>query len=341
MRASDKTIRLISKLLSETTSIAIVSAFLKDKGLTHSASSWDEMTEKRIIPAIKAKKVAIEELADLLRSAEEHGRQHVFLYNCNKEVALGFMNKTLIIESLHNYGLDKLIDKPKILDQPQSPEIVEIRWDGGNTENPKWLVIKVVETRETSELLSEATKGDILTKKWRIKKERAVNVFRLRADGSLELRIASQKSAKYTPEINKMWKIVEDFLPRKNFNEISLTKAKEYLWENRETLQDLVRYSDITLRDDTGSTIKAATGSPTSDLYENHGINNSMEVFHKHDAYCDSHNIWFKLKNRIDVEKPHEIHVLLSGEINEFAVTRQCSSEEYEYGYDKLQSFNR
>jgi hypothetical protein len=252
------------------------------------------------------------------------------------------MGRERVNSIISKCGLADLIDAPKVLDQPQSPEISDIRWEHVSPKKSQQLIIKIIETRETSELLSENSKGDILTKKWRIKKERAVNLFKLHADGLLELRITSQSnSTQYKSKVNHMWKLVADFLPRDYFTEISLLKAKDLLWSERNSLQDKIRFSDATLKNDVGNTIRAATGSPASSLYEDDGINSSMKAFMEHDAYCDSHNIWFKIQNQSDHDKPREIHVLLSGEVNEFAITAHCSSQEYEYVYDQLRNFNK
>jgi hypothetical protein len=70
MRNDTKSVKLIAKLLRQTSSLTIVSEFLKVKGLTHSASSWDDMVDKRLVPAIKAKKILIQDLIELLRNVE-------------------------------------------------------------------------------------------------------------------------------------------------------------------------------------------------------------------------------------------------------------------------------
>jgi hypothetical protein len=345
MRNNTKSVKLIVKLLRQTSSLAIVSEFLKAKGLTHSASSWDEMENKRIIPAINSKRLNIQDLIELLRNVEEYGHQHVFLYKCiDPSDAAILMGQERVNSIMSKCGLADLIKSPKVLDQPQSPEISDIRLEPVSSEKAHQFIIKIIETRKTEELISESenSKGDILTKRWKIKKERAINLFKLNSDGLLELRITSQSnSARYKSKVDMMWNIVEDFLPKDKFKEISLSNAKKTLWNDRNSLQDKIRFSDVTLKNDTGNTIKAATGSPVSSLYEDAGINSSMEAFVAHDAYCDSHNVWFKITSESDQDKSREIHVLLSGEVNEFAITANCSSQEYEYVYDQLRNFNK
>lgn len=85
MKVNKRLVDLIAKLLSETTSLAIVSAFLKERRLAHSAPSWDSMINNRLRPALKSRDISFEDLVELLGSVEEHGRQHVFLYRCSKD----------------------------------------------------------------------------------------------------------------------------------------------------------------------------------------------------------------------------------------------------------------
>jgi len=61
-------------LLRPATSLAVVSDFLKSKNLRFSATSWEEMKEKRILPAIRQQKISLADLKQLLSEAEEFGR---------------------------------------------------------------------------------------------------------------------------------------------------------------------------------------------------------------------------------------------------------------------------
>lgn len=341
MRNDTKSVKLVAKLLRETSSLAIVGDFLKGRGLHHSVPSWDEVLNKRLLPAIKSKHIVIQDLIELLRNVEEYGRQHVFLYRCSEQDAAILMEQVRVNSIMSECGLVDLIDKPKVLDQPQTPEISDIRWEPKTSEKPNQFIIKIIETRETSELISEDSKGDILTKKWRIKKDRAVNLFKLHADGLLELRITSQSnSRKYKQKVDQAWELVAEFLPNAYFGEISLLKIKDRLWRDRTLLQDTIKFSHVTLKNDAGNTIIAGVGSSASNLHEDKGIIDSVQAFVENDAYCDSHNICFKITGGCDQDKPREIHVLLSGEVNEFAIPAHCSSQEYEYVINQIRFLN-
>ena len=78
-RASEA-VNLICDLLRSATSLAVVTDFLKSKNISSSAGSWDEMKEKRLLPALQQQKITVADLKRLLSEAEEFGHNHIFLY---------------------------------------------------------------------------------------------------------------------------------------------------------------------------------------------------------------------------------------------------------------------
>jgi len=129
-----------------------------------------------------------------------------------------------------------------------------------------------------------------------------------------------------------------EFLPYRWFSELSLRKAKNKLWDNREALKRKIRFSDSNMRNQLGSTIIASTGAEAADLLEDTSIGPSLDQFVKQGGHCDASNIWFRPCQGM-IER--EIHVLISGRNNEFAVTANCARKEYEYVLNELCSSNR
>ena len=78
-RATSEKARLVTELLSRATSLGVVSEFLKARGLHHSAGSWDEMRDKRIIPTIGRQKLTIDDLIELLSEVRIWTQPHVFV----------------------------------------------------------------------------------------------------------------------------------------------------------------------------------------------------------------------------------------------------------------------
>jgi len=332
---------LVFKLLQENSTVGQVAQYLKRKGLHYSAGSWDELFGKRVSKAIEDKELSREDLVDLIRLSEEHGDQHVFLYGTSPKRAAQLVDRGKVESSLEKMGLLPLLSRPRILDQPSSPTITDVRLDES-------LVAKVVEKRTYQRFVDQRTEGDFLVRRYREFAVRAVNLFRLRNDGLLELRIyAHENSNDYRNDVTKMWSLLSFLFSPGDFKELSIAKAKTNLWKNRNALKSVLRYSDSTLRNALGTALSASTGSEQQSLFDDEGASNSLDEFLRHKAYCDTSNVWWlkgggkKTENEFDMLPSKDIHVLLKGATNEFTVTAKCSKQDYEYVLDQLRRNNR
>ena len=135
-------------------------------------------------------------------------------------------------------------------------------------------------------------------------------------------------------------------LPRRDFKELPILKAKNNLWRNREKLRSILRYSDSSLRNPQGTVLTAATGAEQMSLFDDVGASRSLDEFLKYDAFCDSSNVWWLKgntpKNIASLAVPSkDVHMFLSGAPHEFALTAKCSKQDYEYVLDQIRRNNR
>ena len=178
-------LKLVFKLIEQSTSLAVVSDFLKAKALSHSAGSWSDMYSLRIEPAIRDNKLAIADLVNLLRSVEEYGQQHIFLFRAKTGLVGDLMDRSRITKILKSQQLEDLLAAPRLFDQPSKPTFVDVRWHGEN--KVRALVLKEVLTRESFEFIGETDDGSIIKKSYQRVTERSVNVAVLRSSGELEI----------------------------------------------------------------------------------------------------------------------------------------------------------
>lgn len=337
-KRKSKELVTIIKLLKETTTIKIVQEYLKSKSLHFSASSWDTLESNRIVPYVKESKVSIDELKALLGSVEEFGKQHIFLYKCSSSTAKNILNSTRIEQIADELELTTLINEPSILDEPSEPTISDLRYD------QKSLVIKITETRVSRELISEEENGDQFVQTYGNIKIRGINVIKLHSDGLLEIRIQShtqrnRSGLTYVEDIDKVFRILEPFFDRTKFRELSLAQAKTTLWEDKEKLSDIIRYTNVEFKDDIGGSLRAAVLSQDDNITDDVGLTSSLENYSDYDAYCNASNFWFIEKDPVPSRK---VHILLSGtSVNEFAIPQNCTEPDYDYVLQKIRKFNK
>jgi hypothetical protein len=332
---------LVFKLLQENSTLGQVAQYLKRKGLHYSAGSWDELFGKRVAKALEQKDLTREDLIELIRLSEEHGTQHIFLYTTSQRRARGLINEEALASALEKMGLSALEERPRILDQPSSPTIADVRLEGEG--DSQALVAKVVERRTYQRFIDQRSEGEFLIRRYRELTVRAVNLFRLRSDGLLELRIFThENSSDYRSDISKMWTLLSFLFSPSDFKEVPLGKTKAKLWKSRNALGTVLRYSDSTLRNALGTALSASAGDEQSSLFNDPGASNSLDEFLKHKAYCDTSNVWWlkgggtRGENDFDALPSKDVHILLKGAINEFTVTAKCSKQDYEYVLDQL-----
>ena len=323
-------LRLLLTLIERATSIAVVRDFLKSRDISHSAASWEELRTKRLVPAVEEGKIQLSDLQALLRRTEGFGRQHIFLFRCPAERAKMMVAEARVRELFLEKGVGQVGDDPLVVDLPSQPTFVDARF--AERGNVKSMTLKEVEKRTSKRLASETIDETAMTftKVYRVEPQRAINVVRLWSDGLLEVRIASRdNTTRYRDDLAQFFHRLKPIIARDEFTEISLNQLKKNLWVKRVELQKLVKFSTYTLQDDEGMSLRANTVLSTDDLAGSERIAKSLAEFHSDTAYCSDSNIYFKIVEDAEIVK--EIHVLLNGEDNEFAVTAAITEEEYEY----------
>ncbi|MDO8459411.1 MAG: hypothetical protein Q7T07_21110 [Burkholderiaceae bacterium] len=327
---------LLFKLIKNSTSIAVVSDFLKKRDLPHSAGSWDDMFRLRLEPALAESKISIPDLVDLLRNVEEYGYQHIFLFHTNPAIAQSAMDRPTVTAALASLGLSRLLTEPDLFDMPTTPAISDVRWvvDTIDTE----IVIKEIQVKERYELSNEIFSSNGMIREYKKIQDRGVNIARLKRNGDLEIRIASRSgSNSYSSDLSNFRNRIKNILPLSGFAEKSLSTAKDTLWNNRALYSGKIRFSEVAARNDDDYILKATGGNLESNVSSNVASVTSMESFIGMDGKCESYNLWF---SKAHTPSKRDVHVLLSGEVNEFAINAHCTQSDYEYVIAELRSLN-
>jgi hypothetical protein len=326
----------IFDLLEQTTNLSVVSDFLRSKKLHHSAGKWEDMRANRLKRYLESGEISIDELIDLLRSVEECGSQHIFLFQAAPKYAQEIMDRDRVAAVLKARGLSRLLNRADVLVQPAEPQIVDVRWDTADVDLA--MTVKEVELRTRKKHLGDRQEGDRFISEYTYEKQRAVNLAKVHRNGLLELRIAAHSGSKYEEDINRFMVQLGELVPVGQFGEVSLDVAKQNLLAERKTDNGIVRYTNATICDGDGNFMQAITASETGDLGKAAGIGKGLDaVLEDEDAYCADSNLWFIKRE----ELTRDTHVLLDGLVNEFVIPARCSVQNYNYVLSTIRRFNK
>ncbi|GAB1578695.1 hypothetical protein [Bordetella petrii] len=326
----------IVALLRQTTNKDVVADFLKAKDLA-SSGTWDDLLTKRIVPAVADNKVSNDELIALLRSAEEHGKQHVFLYQTPKATAQDRMARARITAELKRRKIEAILVQPMVLDQPDTPTIVDVRWESAHIDLS--VTVKEVERRESQRFARQehSADGKRLIKTYDVVRERAVNVVRLHHDGLLEMRISARStgSTKYDQDVKMFWNRLRGIVDLGDYKPLPLAKFKAKLLDPA-ALAGVIRSSGSTLRNADGTVMNMSSRGADADLYGDGGAADGISAFAARGGFCDGSNFFFTKNAHLS----KDVHILVSGAVNEFAVTADCSEEDYRYVLSQVRRLN-
>jgi hypothetical protein len=338
--AESKQAKIVFGLIREASSLEVVREFLRDRKVPITAPNWDELYIQRVLPALESKKLTIEDLSALLRQVEEYGKQHIFLFKCSSADAQKILGRARVESIAAELEVLERMTVPLHLEMPESPEIVDIRLDEApNGAGPVSLTVKICETRESSKLVEDSLDPatNRRTKTYQITKKRAISIAHLNRDGLLQVRIASRDtSTKYHEQLSAMIAKILKFVPINLFEPVSLSKAKETLYNKQEDFAGVIRYSTTTAMNDFGVSMNLAASNLSKNLSDDGGSSAAMKSFMAEKGFVTGSNIWFIMPD----DASRQIHVYLSGERNEFAITATCTPGEYSYVIEKILSLN-
>lgn len=338
--AEQKQAKTVFGLIREASSLEVVRDFLRDRNVPITAPNWDELYNQRVLPALESKKLTIDDLSVLLRQVEEYGKQHIFLFKCTPADAEKILKRTRVESAATELNVLERMSIPLHLEMPEAPEIVDIRLEEApNGSGPTSLTVKICETRESSKLLEDNwdAASSQRTKTYQITKKRAISIAHLDRDGLLQIRIASRDtSTKYHEQLSAIIHMVLKFVPVSVFEPVSLSTAKDTLYNKQEEFAGIIRYSTTTAMNDFGISMNLAAQNLSKNLSEDSGSSAAMKSFMAQKGFVTGSNIWFIMPD----DESRQIHVHLNGLLHEFAITATCTPGEYSYVIEKILSLN-
>ncbi|HEY6527128.1 MAG TPA: hypothetical protein VIZ65_00420 [Cellvibrionaceae bacterium] len=331
---SDRIKKIISQLENNTT-LDIAKNFLKEHGVSHSCSGWASLLSTRISPAVEQGLLDENKLISFLREVEEHGKQHIFVYKCSKTTAKELCTESHLIAVLKQLNLESLRSKPNFLDIPNSPTIVDARIESGK------LVIKIADFREIKIFQGQHldVAGTKLTMTYQYERSRSTSVAVLHDTGVLEIRVSSKSNwSKYADDVYTVWGLIDPFIGKDRFHEVSLVTAKNKLGDTTDKATADFLITNRKIVDAYGASFEGSAGDPDKDLRD-HKRMRALDSEMDDGTYCDSAKVCLK-KNENGLPSEN-MRILLGGRSNEFAITAKCTKQDYDYAFNRLWKLNR
>ncbi|MFC0218064.1 hypothetical protein ACFFJ7_06660 [Pseudochelatococcus lubricantis] len=330
----------ILELLPSQCTFAQAQDFLRAHGLPHSAPNWRSLIEERFRPAVATEGgVSEAELLAFLREMEEHGGQHVLLYEMTNATLLRRLFRSKFVETRFA-GLNGIPALGAVVfpEAHEKPRIFDIRRDRRGAHAT--LVLKLALMRERHVFIgNEERGGGRYARVFEKQPYRAVNVVRFCESGLCEVRIrAHERNFGYEHEANAMLSLIGGLAPREALSELSLTGLKDMIFDShlREDFDGEVMLKTSKHSVPDGPVMALSIGSAESHLLEHQNAIDGLRAFRTGHSDVRADRVGFWVVQRIepaDDEEQEErrfLKVELADSLNEFILSQNIDRAAYE-----------
>ncbi len=329
MDVADETQELFEVLESQTT-LAAVRAFLQEKRVSYSASSWANMLKTRVGPALADGLISREELIGLVREAEEHGNKHVRLYQFPKE-RLDEVRNSIKSSAVEAWARAKGFPGAGeyVFDAyPKSPLVIEVRVGDGNDADA--LIVKTARTeyRRQRGLLTQIDGQEVYVAP-RVP-YRAVDVLKVHSNGLVEARLAprTEPPISYTGTANALLNRLDGLLQSAPMGELSLAPAKNAFskMQKEQKVAENFELYETQHKNDRGDRIQSSSQAELGGILSSEVMTEVIKQFTvgDPDAYCE------KVRVSYQYGKVKKINAIISEDVNEIIFTAGLTRDEYD-----------
>jgi hypothetical protein len=336
--------KLLLRLIRDQGTLEQVSAFLRARGLEHSGGNWNDMIENRLRTSLDAGKLTLDDFVGLLAEVEEHGRQHVFLYELGRGKSVDeLFDESVLRKRLRQTPRFPELGQPSFIESPEQPTVVDVRYEmRGKT---ACLIIKLVEPRTQPYNRRETEARGRLTVTYDLRRYRAVNVVRIWETGFVDLRVFSHREAiSYEGLAQALWGHVSPLVDAGTFRPVNLGSVRDAFWDKnrRKDMQKLFALRSSDHRNAAGNRLRAAATALDSTMFDDPDLVASMDRFHseKSDAEVERATVSL-LQEASNGILSRSVNLLLHGEPNEFTITGKVTRADYEFILDTLLKHNK
>lgn len=326
--------------LADASSLPAVRSALKELGLTHSASTWRDIKEKRLKPELEAGRIDRALVQLLLQELEEHGPMHVLLFRLQGSTSRDRARRAQECFESAKRTFDPEWDAASSPDAPVSTKLVHVRIENGS------LVAKALETKDSYRDVGgfQITGGREIRCKYR-RRARRVKMARLHPDGLLEVRVGAlaqeDRRVPYSDEALQFLQLMSPVLATGQFEPVFLDALQTTLWARDKTRDENIFVLDQTLATDEGNTMALRAGSRAHDASRDQTLRLASKEFlgRAGSSLRQAKILW--VGQGEDSLPALDFTVRVADEKNEFFTTRACSKADYEQVFSDIRRLGR
>jgi hypothetical protein len=321
------------------------------KDVLISAGNKDELVDRNLRQAIDARAIKVDEVFELIQSAEENGSQHIFYYKPKTKRIAEAITLESIARQLWGAKWKETVDKfPAIRLRPnqyiRSDFRKYVKWSLRERpdESRDW-ILKVYGqtsiTRFTGQVKSAGANGF-----WRQYVEeplRIVLLARWNSPDLLELRVQRNESRNRIEEWhNKLWEMLRPALIPSQFDAWELSKAMTKLILEQTKNSAAYNFRDASVIDQTGVHASFQTYSDQGNLFASNETRDSIENYLQAKSECNGLTVtWLKGLGKPPIPQKDIRTLLGARKSHEIIALANCASEDLDHVADRLRRFNK
>lgn len=304
------------------------------------AENKSDLINRNLRTAVDSKAVLLDQVYDLVRNAEENGRQHIHYYKVPKKLS-DALTMDHVGSLIWGAQWAKKIAFPR-MDLKKNDFIYADFRPSNPTKKPRDWTLKLYGHEE-----HERFTGHIKEEEERLYKEfvredlRIVLLMRFNSPDLLEVRIQSDTSRRRMQNwTTQLWSMVQRAIQKQQLVPWDLIKVRHKMIREADNYPKIYHLRDTRLLDKNGMRISFEPHATQASLFASVEVRDAVDGLLKAESDCTHLSIiWRAVKDGIPTR---DLPVLLGDrEPNEMIVLGSCEAKDLDYVTEQLRYFSR
>jgi hypothetical protein len=312
-----------------------------EDGVRLTAETKEGLVRRNLRDAVEAKAVGLDDVFDLIRSAEENGNQHIFYYRPRVRKIADMLSIEYVARQLWPSDWEKVLASfPAIRVQPNDYRYTDLRL--ASTKKPKDWILKIyghsVLTRSTGN--EERRPNNTVWREYIEEELRSVLMARWNHPDLLEIRVQRNEGrARIQAWQRKVWDMLSPALIPSQFTPWELSNAMARLLLKQEEYETTYTFRDARVVDGSGIHASFQTYAQHGGLFDSMQVRDALKSFMEAKSDCTGLAITWLPR---DGTPATELRTLLAAkDLHEIVISGHCRNLDVDYVTDQLRFFSK